>query len=75
MSSAKDNNNSPIAQLKDMKFGYLTDNKFKIAVLKKVNKKQENSERQFHKIMEKYVSKMRYSQRNRNHSGFEKCNE
>lgn len=61
MSSPKDNKNSPISQLKGMEFCELTDNEFKKTVLKKFNKQQESSERQFNKIREKYVNKMRYT--------------
>lgn len=44
-----------------MEFCELTDNEFKKTVLKKFNKQQESSERQFNKIREKYVNKMRYT--------------
>lgn len=45
--SPKDNNSPPITQLKAMEFCDLVDKKFEIAVLLKLNKLQENRERQF----------------------------
>lgn len=59
MSSPKDNN-SPVTQLKDMELCDLIDSEFKISVLKKFSKQQENSEREFNKTRGKYVNKIRY---------------
>ena len=42
----EENDNSPETKLKVMKDCDLTDREFKIAVVKKLNKLQENSERQ-----------------------------
>lgn len=51
MSTPKDNNNLPINELKGTKFCDLAGKKkLKIAVLRKFNELQKNSEKQFTKI-------------------------
>ena len=42
--------NSPITELKDTQLCDLADKEFKIAVLKKANEVQSNSEKQFNEI-------------------------
>lgn len=50
MSTPKDNNNLPINELKGTKFCDLAGKKLKIAVLRKFNELQKNSDKQFNKI-------------------------
>ena len=42
MVSQKENNNSPATKLKGMKYCDLTDEEFKLAVIKRLSKLQEN---------------------------------
>nr|ACC62065.1 hypothetical protein [Rhinolophus ferrumequinum] len=46
----KESENSPEKELKDMEICDLNDREFKIAVLKKLNEMQENTERQFNEL-------------------------
>lgn len=45
MTPPEDNNNPPVTKIKDMEFCDLADKQFKITVLRKLNKLQENKER------------------------------
>ena len=51
--SKKENDNSPETKLKVMDDCNLIDREFKIAVIKKLNELQENSERQFNDLRNK----------------------
>ena len=53
MVSQKENNNSPATKLKCTEYCELTSKEFKIAVMKKFNTLQENSEKQFSDIRNK----------------------
>ena len=46
----KTKNFQNINKLKDMEIYYLSDREFKIAVLKKLNKMQQNTDRQFNEL-------------------------
>ena len=48
--SPKDYNYRPVTDLKDMKIYNLHGKDFEIAILRKLNELQENTERQFNKI-------------------------
>ena len=81
MVQQKENDNSPKSNLKVMEVCNLTDREFKIAVMKKLNELQENSERQFNELrtknneQKKYLTKetgnLKYNQTN---SGAEELN-
>ena len=51
--SQKENDNSPETKLKATEYCNLNDREFKIAVMKKLNKLQENSEMQFKELRNK----------------------
>ena len=50
MTLPKDHNNLLVTDLKDMEICSLPDKELKIAVFRKLNELQENTERQFNKI-------------------------
>ena len=60
MVQQKENDNSPKSNLKVMEVCNLTDREFKIAVMKKLNELQENSERQFNELRNKINEQKRY---------------
>lgn len=53
----KESDNFPVTEHKDMEYCELTDKEFKIAIMKKFSKLQENSERQFNEPRNKINEK------------------
>ena len=51
MTSPKDHNNPPVTKHNDMEICNLPYKEFKIAILRKLNELQGNTERQFNKIL------------------------
>ena len=60
MVSQKENDNSPNTKLKITEYCNLTDREFRLAVVKKHNELQENSERHFKELRNKIIEQKEY---------------
>lgn len=70
MIPSKDNNNLPVTNNKEMKICDLPNEELKIAVLRKLNELQENTEEKIREIREKIYEANGKFIRGRNHKKF-----